>query len=148
MPISTLCGFTDGPSGKGRDFLVLMGPTIAVDVGFDPSYGPGAQQPPIAGMKGLMALVDTGATESSIDNLLAAQLGLPLVNRRPVSGAHGKRDVNVYMAQVHVPALSFTIYGEFTGADLIAGGQLHYALIGRTFLSSFQMVYDGLTGTR
>jgi len=31
--------------------------------------------------------------------------------------------------------------------DLIAGGQAHYALIGRTFLQSFTMVYEGRTGT-
>jgi hypothetical protein len=31
--------------------------------------------------------------------------------------------------------------------DLKAGGQIHSALIGRTFLKHFKMVYDGRTGT-
>jgi hypothetical protein len=31
--------------------------------------------------------------------------------------------------------------------DLIAGGQMHGALIGRTLLRHFKMVYEGTTGT-
>jgi hypothetical protein len=48
-----------------------------------------------------------------------------------------------------VPTLNVTIYGAFAGVHLAAGGQLHQALIGRTFLSSFSftMVYEGATGT-
>jgi hypothetical protein len=75
-----------------------------------------------------MALVDTGATESCIDNLLAATLKLPIVNRREVSGSAGKHVANVYLAQVHVPTLAFTIYGAFAGVELAAGGQSHSLL--------------------
>ncbi len=52
----------------------------------------------------------------------------------------------MYLAHIHIPNLNFTIYGAFAGVDLIAGGQRHYALIGRTFLRYFKMTYDGLTG--
>jgi hypothetical protein len=55
--------------------------------------------------------------------------------------------VNVYLAQVHVPSLAFTIYGAFAGVDLAAGGQAHRVLIGRTFLQNLAMVYEGLTGS-
>jgi hypothetical protein len=92
-------------------------------------------------------LVDTGAGESCIDNLLAGQLNLPIVDRRPISGVHGAHIVNMYLAQIHVPSLAFTIYGAFAGVDLAAGGQVHKALIGRTFLQNFTMVYEGLTGS-
>jgi predicted aspartyl protease len=120
-----------------------------VDIGFDPAYNPTAQPliSPTPGLKGLEALVDTGATISCIDNLLAAQLSLPIIDRRPVCGAHGSADANVYLAQIHVPALIFTIHGEFIGVDLQAGGQMHKALIGRTFLRHFTMTYEGRTGT-
>lgn len=37
--------------------------------------------------------------------------------------------------------------GAFAGVDLKAGGQIHSALIGRTFLRHFKMIYDGRTGT-
>jgi hypothetical protein len=54
--------------------------------------------------------------------------------------------VNIHIAQIHIPSLKTTIYGEFAAVDLIAGGQPHHALIGRTFLRNFQMVYNGKTG--
>jgi predicted aspartyl protease len=92
------------------------------------------------------ALIDTGALESCIDSDLAMRLNLPIVDRRRISGVHGAREVNVHLAHIHIPALFFTIYGPFCSVDLAAGGQQHRALIGRTFLQSFTMVYDGRTG--
>jgi predicted aspartyl protease len=128
------------------DLLVQWGPTVVVDIGFDPDHKDTATTPPIPGRTGLHALVDTGATESCIDSLLAAQLNLPIVNRRMTAGAHGAKEVNVHLAQVYIPSLNYTIYGAFSGVDLVAGGQAHSALIGRTFLRRFQMIYNGATG--
>jgi predicted aspartyl protease len=145
--VQTKCGFDTGPQGNGSELLTLNGPTLFVDIGFDPTYTLATQGPPAAGIKSLPALVDTGATESCIDNLLASSLKLPIVDRRSVSGSAGSHMANVYLAQVHVPALKFTIYGGFAGVDLAAGGQAHSALIGRTFLRLFTMTYEGRTGT-
>lgn len=143
----TGCGFRDGPGGaSGCNLLVVYGPTLFVDVGFDQNWKVGHTVPPQPGIKNVEALVDTGATESCIDTLLATQLGLPIVDRRPTSGAHGKKDVNIYLAQIHIPTLNHNIYGAFAGVDLLAGGQIHKALIGRTFLRSFTMIYEGRTG--
>jgi hypothetical protein len=47
---------------------------------------------------------------------------------------------------MHIPALSFTMWGEFAGVHLAAGGQRHQALVGWTFLQRFTMAYDGRTG--
>lgn len=145
--VQTKCGFDSGPQGSGADLLMLNGPTLLVNIGFDPDYKAGAQAPPKAGIELMHALVDTGATESCIDNLLAAALKLPIVDRRSVSGSAGRHVANVYLAQVHIPTLRYTIYGAFAGVDLAAGGQPHSALIGRTFLRGFTMVYEGRTGT-
>jgi predicted aspartyl protease len=126
---------------------VTWGPTLQVDIGFDPNHDAKlAVSPPVAGVSGLHALVDTGATESCIDSLLAAQLNLPVVDRHLVAGVGGSHEVNVHLAQVHIPALNVTINGAFAGVQLRAGGQLHSALIGRTFLMNFKMVYDGPKG--
>ena len=99
------------------------------------------------GIKAVQALVDTGACESCIDSLLASQLKLPIVDRRQIAGAGGAQVVNVHLAQVHVRTLNFTAYGTFAGVHLVAGGQAHSALIGRTFLQHFTMIYEGRTGT-
>ena len=140
------CGFDDGQHAKGSALLIVFGPTVRVDIGFDPQWVAGSGVTPAAGTKGLPALIDTGSTESCIDSLLAAQLNLPIVNRRKLAGAHGAREVNIHLAQLRVPGLNYNIYGEFAGVDLIAGGQQHYALIGRTFLRNLTMVYDGISG--
>ena len=133
-------------ASQAPKLLVSYGPTLHVDIGFDASYTPASTNPPSAGIKGVHALVDTGATESCIDGALAVQLNLPLVDRRHVAGVHGSLEVNVYLAQIHVPSLNKTMYGAFTGVHLRAGGQVHQALMGRTFLQHFTMHYDGRTG--
>lgn len=145
---TTKCGFNDFPNGaSGATQLVLYGPTLKVDVGFDPIWKPHPQLKPQPKLNAIDALVDTGASESCIDNFLAAQLNLPIIDRRHIAGVSGKQMVNMYLAQVHVPSLSFTIHGSLAGVDLKAGGQAHSVLIGRTFLGHFTMVYEGKSGT-
>lgn len=140
------CGFPSAPPGHGPVLLARFGPTLAVDVGFDPAWRPTATQPPVLASNGLPALIDTGAAESCIDQILAASLGLPIVDRKPISGSAGKHEVNMYLAQIHVPSLAFTQHGMFAGVDLQAGGQVHKALIGRTFLMAFELHYEGHSG--
>ena len=147
MP-QTRCGFDDGPAGKGKDLLVGVGPTLLVDIGFDASFDVNNPiKTPQPGLVGVLALVDTGAIESCIDIALATSLGLPITDRRTLAGAGGLHTADVYLAQVHIPALKFTLYGAFTGVALSAGGQRHRALLGRTFLQNFRMIYDGVSGT-
>ena len=138
MPQSS-CGFAT------QALLALCGPTIEVDIGFDPSFRPGSTAP-IPGITGVQALVDTGATECCIDNLLAASLNLPIVDRRPIAGISGQTTANMYLAQIRIPSLDFTMYGQFAGVDLQAGGQSHSALMGRTFLRYTIMTYNGPSG--
>lgn len=147
--VQTKCGFDSKGGVDGAKLLAQFGPTLKVDIGFDSSYVPTATplMIPTPSITGREALVDTGASECCIDNILAAQLKLPIVDRRPISGAHGRGDVNMHLAQVHVPSLRFTVYGIFAGVALQEGGQRHQALIGRTFLQKFTMVYEGRTGT-
>lgn len=146
--LETLCGFNDIPGGaSGQVLLTAWGPTLRVDIGFDPNFSAAIPSRPAAGITDVDALVDTGAGESCIDNVLAGQLNLPIVDRRPIAGVHGSHMVNMYLAQIHVSTLGFTIHGAFAGVDLAAGGQIHKSLIGRTFLQNFTMVYEGLTGT-
>ena len=146
MP-NTDCGFSDVAGGaSGSDLLTDYGPTLKVDIGFDANFKAGQGLTPVPGMTGLDALVDTGASESCIDSMLATQLNLPIVDRRNISGAHGGGEVNMHLAQVRIPALGQTIYGVFAGVHLEAGGQMHKALIGRTFLRHCKMVYEGQTG--
>lgn len=147
MPI-TECGFSSAPSGTSpRQLLIHFGPTLAVDIGFDPQHQyPGNPQLPHSAATQVPALVDTGATESCIDAALAHQLQLPKVDEQQVSGVGGVHKVDMFLAHIAVPALQFVQYGLFAGVSLHAGGQAHQALIGRTFLQDVMLIYDGRTG--
>jgi predicted aspartyl protease len=145
--VEALCGFNDSPGAPGSELLVLIGPTLMVDIGFDPAWRIGNPVAPALTGNLLPALVDTGAGESCIDQLLAASLGLPIVDRRRVAGSVGAHEVNVYLAQINVPSLAFVIHGQFAGVNLQEGGQQHRALIGRTFLRNFELHYEGHSGT-
>src|SRR5438552_4156222 len=99
--METKCGFDDVPGGAtGSVLLVAHGPTLFVDVGFDPTFHaginlatPGPIANPTPGITAIRALVDTGASESCIDSLLASQLNLPIVDKRMISGVHGNQEV-------------------------------------------------------
>ena len=146
MPL-TDCGFRADANGTADAHLEKFGPTLQVNVGFDPKYDHAAPVgAPNLSSELVPALVDTGATISCIDDALATRLSLPTVDRMIMSGVGGEHEVNVYLAQIFVPTLRFTQYGRFSGAALSAGGQPHTVLIGRSFLRHFVMIYDGLRG--
>ena len=52
----------------------------------------------------------------------------------------------MHLAQIYIPVLEATIYGQFAAVDLVEGGQLHGVLLGRSFLQRFRMIYDGRNG--
>ena len=141
------CGFRSHAGLAGEDLLVTWGPTLDVQIGFDPGFVSGDRSRPKLDHRLFPALVDTGAQESCIDSSLAAELNLPIVEQATIAGAHGSSVVDLYLAQIHAPALEFTIAGRFAGVHLAAGQQAHRALIGRTFLRWFSMRYEGATGT-
>ena len=125
--------------------LLQIGPSLFVNIGFDPTYKPG--KTPIAGVSNVEALIDAGAKISCIDEPLAIQLGLPAVNKRRLGGIGGIHIATMYMAQVQLSGLPFTIWGNFAGVQLAATGSNYKALIGRAFLQYFTMLYEGQTGT-
>lgn len=131
--------------------LVQIGPTLLVDIGFDPAvFGqvlPAGSFPQIAPMQNVAALVDTGASHSCIDEQLAQRLQLPLVNQQHIAGVGGMTVLNVYLAHVAIPSLGTSQYGLFSGAHLARGGQHHEAIVGRTLLQGMMMIYDGISGS-
>jgi predicted aspartyl protease len=152
------CGFLGLPNltGSPRDALITTGPGIIVDIGFDLAIlaqvtagNPVSAMPPpgVLHVDRVLALIDTGATESCIDETLAQQLRLPLVNQQNTGGVGGIHVLNVYLAYVALPLLGYLQAGLFVGAQLATAGMQHRALIGRTLLADTLMVYDGRSGS-
>ena len=141
----------------GREALRILGPTVMVEVGFEASmYAQDASTASIAlslangAQSGILrtvpALIDTGAVDSCIDEDLANELGLPLVDRQMSSGVGGAHELNIYLGHIRIPSLGQINWGRFIGAKLASGGQFHRALIGRGQLNGMILIYDGRTG--
>jgi hypothetical protein len=152
------CGFLGVPGLPATvapaQALIAIGPGIMVDTGFDQtilatvSLGQPVTAPAgTPNVNRVLALIDTGAIASCIDEVLAQQLQLPLVNQQNAAGVGGVHVLNQYLAYISYPGLNFVQAGLFLGAQLAAGGQGHQALIGRTMLANTLLVYDGRTGS-
>ena len=136
------CGYPGTPTN-----LEAVGPRLNILVGFDPTYRPSSNQPPRVPERPLSALVDTGADLCCIDSKLAISLKLPVLDHHFVAhGVMGSGDVNLYLAQIVIPELPFTVYGRFAGLELAELGCS--ALIGRApVLTHCVMTYDGPSGS-
>lgn len=121
--------------------LIGVGPSIEVSIGHFRPRGENVLQE--KENENGWALIDTGASWSCIDAFLARALKLPVVDKMTISGVGGQKIHNVHLAQIHIPNLNYTQHGLFAGVDLQAGGQVHKALLGRTFLKDAIMIYDG-----
>lgn len=140
MPID--CGFLGSP--HARQELVDLGPSTTVSIGLDPTWTKVHQRAPKPDRTRVPALIDTGAQESAIDTKLAAELGLPVVDKRIVAGV-GRMRVDVCLAQVHIEALRYTVEGHFAMIPLAA--HISYnVVLGRTFLRYCTLIYDGKLG--
>lgn len=138
------CGFDH--ASNGRELLVEIGPELKVDIGFDPYYVAAIGVAPVPGRKGLNALIDTGATECHIDSSLAVELALPNIDIQEVLTPIGRKNVAIYLAQIHVIALQVVVNGRFAALDMERSGLACTAILGRTFLQKFKLHYEGPTG--
>ena len=139
-------GFHDTPGLSGRDSLLVRGPTVQAHIGFDASFYDGQPKPPNLGQLLHLALIDTGASFTSIDSALAEELGLPLAGTTLIAGVSGALVAVTYRAQVFIPSLNAIVHGVLASAHLRAGGQAHAAIFGRDFLRDYTMTYEGRTG--
>ena len=122
-----------------------LGPVLDVLIGFDPNYRSGA--PLTLPSQPLRALLDTGATISSIDERLARTLNLTVVDSVKQTGISGEVECDVCLAQIEVPSLQVIFNGRFATLPLAEEGQPYSAILGRDILRYFRMQYDGPTDT-
>jgi predicted aspartyl protease len=135
---------------------MVKGPTTQVEIGFNQDLfhaDPLVVQQAIASAHAqplsrlVEALIDTGATDSCIDEELATELQLPLIDHWDGSGIGGTEKFNVYLGHIRIAALGLIQYGRFMGVKLSAGNQPHQALLGRSVLKDMVLVYDGRDGS-
>jgi hypothetical protein len=132
--------------------LADLGPTIRVEVGYDvdgiyaaPAAGSPSERAD-ATIQIADALIDTGSAVNCIDEDLAQQLELPLVDRVVGAGASGAATFNLYLCSVRIAELGYVKYEQFMGVYLKDAGQPHAVVLGRTLLQDMLFVYDGKRG--
>lgn len=155
MPIlhSQLSAQSPGPDGSPVQIspqLVLLnrGPVLQITVGLAQSMAqPLLQQgitlpTPLSGL----ALIDTGASVTCIDEAAAQQLQLPVVGTtQMVSASHANVQQNIYPVQIELVGANITIESPQTMAAALAAQGL-LMLIGRDVLANCTLFYNGPTG--
>lgn len=91
------------------------------------------------------ALIDTGASVTCIDEQVAADLGLPVVDVGKMSSAsHEGHPCNLYPAQITIPPILTFQAPRAMGAKIV--GQGFVAIIGRDVLQGCVFIYNGGAG--
>lgn len=126
--------------------LQVRGPILQVSVTIEQNSGKGL----VARGKGLptpksgIALIDTGASNTCIDEQAAKDLGLPVIDVANMqSASHEKHACNVYPVQIITPIVTLNA-PRALGAALASQGLL--VLIGRDVLQNCTLFYNGPTG--
>jgi predicted aspartyl protease len=93
-----------------------------------------------------LALIDTGASTTCVDDDAAASLKLPVVDVVTIASAsYASTKQNVYPVSFQIQGLPVTVNSLRTvGAPLHAQGLL--ALLGRDLLQHFTLFYNGWFG--
>lgn len=129
--------------------LAQRGPILQVNLSVNQAVAEqireaGGELPaPISGI----ALIDTGASVTCIDDAAATQLRLPVIDVATMTSAsHASSQRNVYPVQIEVVGLSMNINApRAMGAELRPQGLV--VLIGRDLLRHCHLVYNGTSGT-
>ena len=153
MPIlhSQIEAHVKAPDGKivqvpPASALQIRGPLIQVSVTVEQNFGKGliAQGKSLPAPRSGLALVDTGASNSCIDEQVAKELGLPVIDVAIMqSASHEKHPCNIYPVQIMTPIVTLNA-PRAMGAALATQGIL--VLIGRDVLQSCTLFYNGPAG--
>lgn len=130
-----------------KDALHQKGATVQVTVGPAQSLVDQWNQQGIAvpALVAGEALIDTGAANTCIDDVVAQQLGLPVVDVTTMVSASHTTQQNIY--PIHLGVLGYLQFDvpRAMGANLAASGIV--ALIGRDILSMCTLHYNGAVGS-
>ncbi|MGH9746274.1 MAG: aspartyl protease family protein [Candidatus Acidiferrales bacterium] len=152
MPIlhSQMAAQGTTPDGKAVQVppavaLQMRGPVLQVTVTIEQSAGKALlSQGKTAPTKTGFALIDTGASNTCIDEQAAQELGLPVIDVGTMqSASHERHPCNIYPVQIIAPMVTMNSQRTM-GANLASQGLL--VLIGRDVLQSCNLFYNGPAG--
>lgn len=156
MPIlhTQLTGQRQTPDGKTVALpspiaLMQRGPIVQVTIGMEQNIAQqlvsqGTQLPqPVSGV----ALIDTGATSTCIDDDIAKQLNLPVIDVVSIASAsHANSMQNVYPALIEVLGINIK-FNALRAIGVPLANQGIQVLIGRDLLQVCTLFYNGMIGS-
>jgi hypothetical protein len=134
----------------GMDFLFSDGPLIEVAISAPVpllSYLRENNLPAFGSVSG-MAMIDTGASVSEVDEDVMNDLGIPFVKTILTETIHGTAETRCYNASASFPGIEV----EDVSLNFVAGGSVRTStlsggdvimLVGRDLLRRFTVTYDG-----
>jgi predicted aspartyl protease len=152
MPIlhSQMVAQTKSPDGKVVQVppdvaLQMRGPVVQVTVTIEQNAGKALlSQGKVVQSKNGLALIDTGASNTCIDDQAAKDLGLPVIDVAIMQSAtHEKHPCNVYPVQIVTPVVTLNS-PRTLGAALASQGLV--IIIGRDVLQKCNLFYNGPAG--
>ena len=146
MPVYNVypTGTSARPAALLRDLGLLLPIEIHLPVALANLYV--GQNKPIPPPAIGLALVDTGATVSAVDEKYLTALGLQPMGQGQVSTPAGKQFQNIYLVQMAFPGTPMpTLQWRVLGMHFQHGKTI--ALIGRDFLVNCVLTYNGLMGS-
>ena len=94
-----------------------------------------------------MALIDTGATSTCVDEVVAKQLNLPVIDVVSIASAsHPDAKQNVYPALIEVVGIAIK-FNAFRAIGVPLANQGIHVLIGRDLLQHCVLFYNGMIGS-
>ena len=93
-----------------------------------------------------VALLDTGASVSSLDITFAQALALPVSGTHRSTGATGEGDYPNFDATLFIPVLDVSVPSPVGGLPLRAHGHPWDAIVGRDILCQYEFTVNGETG--
>lgn len=135
-----------------RQSLQLQGPMLGIQVSIPDAMAQALREKgeavpaPIIGN----ALIDTGASNTCIDDAVMQQLGVPATNSVKLGSAAGHNEHNVYMAKITfagIPGveLNYSVVGVNL-KDQFSPNVPLIGLLGRDLLSNCVLIYNGTLG--
>jgi hypothetical protein len=161
LPVRTSLFFNSNPQATvtaDPSGLVSFGAltNIEVHVPTPVAQGGGQPAPPLPAPQTGMALIDTGATFTSVHEPLLIALGLTPINVITAGTANGPVQQNVYAARLNFPGLGWDVglvqitasnlSGQVTPASHGVPSRPLIALIGRDLLAQCSFHWEGTSG--
>lgn len=133
--------------GASVDQLREEGALLQVTVGQpkDVADSLRSQGKPVPDPVSAMAMIDTGASITAVDQELAQKLGLVQTGAAPIAGVTGVQNQPIYAANLALanPSVALDPW-KMIGSPLNI--QNFQVLLGRDFLEQLTLVYDGSSG--